>query len=147
MLESLTADKLAQSGLDNFQQLSATGSLPHADVGKVNFDKLDVQASNFVATLQQRNLKYLEPVEVNMQVNGKQVLGWIKHLTVNGLLFYRPAKITAKDKLVAWIHHVVMSSMGRPVATCHIGLSAQFEFSPLSLSDAGEIMAQWIDMY
>jgi exodeoxyribonuclease V gamma subunit len=147
LLESLAGEKLAQSGLDNYQQISATGSLPHAEVGKVSFDKLDTQAQSFVACLRQTNLKYLEPVEVNIQVQGKQILGWVKHLTLNGLLFYRPAKITAKDKLVAWIHHVSMSAINRSVATNHIGLSEQFKFSPLSATEALEIMAQWVDMY
>jgi exodeoxyribonuclease V gamma subunit len=147
LLESLTKTKLAQTGLDSYSQISAGGSLPHRDVGKITFGKLDQQADGFVAALNETTLTPLPPVEVNMMFGDIQLLGWVKHLTNNGLLFYRPAKITAKDRLIAWVYHVVLSATGSPVKTRHIGLSEDLAYVSLSMIDAKSIVAGWIGLY
>ncbi|MCJ8270823.1 MAG: hypothetical protein MJK04_15635, partial [Psychrosphaera sp.] len=76
-----------------------------------------------------------------------QLLGWVKNLTTNGLLFYRPAKVTAKDRLVAWIHHVVMAAIGRSVVTRHIGLVDSVDYKRLSQEQAKALLQQWVELY
>ncbi len=147
LLEELAKTKLAESGLDTYLQTQAGGTLPHRDVGKLTFNQLDQQADGFVAALSETSLKMLPPVEVNISSHDIALLGWVKHLTVNGLLFYRPAKITAKDRLVAWVHHVVMAAIGRAVKTQHIGLTESFEYLPLSQAVAKTLIDQWVDFY
>jgi exodeoxyribonuclease V gamma subunit len=151
LLESLSASKLAQSGLGSYSHINGTGNLPHREVGKLTFDKLDNQADGFLAALNETSLTPLTPVEVNLNLKigdgNIQLLGWVKNLTTNGLLFYRPAKVTAKDRLVAWMHHVVMAAIGRPVVTRHIGLSESVDYKRLSQKQAKALLQQWVELY
>jgi exodeoxyribonuclease V gamma subunit len=147
LLDELTTNKLADNGLDSYLQTNAGGNLPHSEVGKIAFAKLDEQADGFVGILSQTSLTPVDPVEVNLTSHNLQLLGWVKQLTVNGLLFYRPAKVTAKDSLVAWVHHVVLSAMGRGVKTRHIGLIEGFEYPPLEQGQAKGIVDQLVGFY
>lgn len=147
LLEGLARTKLEQSGHDSYLHLNAGGSLPHRDVGKLTFAKLDEQADGFVAALSETSLNMLAPVEVNLYSHGIHLLGWVKNLTVNGLLFYRPAKVTAKDRLVAWVHHLMLSAMGRGVKTKHIGLAESFEYRPLEQTQAKGLVDQLVAFY
>lgn len=154
LLNGLAADKLGTldtkvpgESQDAYARLRAAGSLPHRDVGKLAFGRLDEQASAFVAALPDNVLSPLEPLEVNLTVRGVRLLGWVKQLTTHGLLFYRPAKINAKDRLTAWLHHVVLAAMGRGVKTTHIGLAERLELKPLPQPQAQAIVDQLMDFY
>ncbi|MCJ8272269.1 MAG: exodeoxyribonuclease V subunit gamma, partial [Psychrosphaera sp.] len=68
LLESLSASKLAQSGQGSYSHINGTGNLPHREVGKLTFDKLDKQADGFVGALNETSLTPLTPVEVNLTI-------------------------------------------------------------------------------
>lgn len=147
LLEKLTEEKLKNSGKDSYEQISAGGALPHREVGQIAFDELNQQAESFVATLKQSDMNFRKPVEINLAVDGLSLLGWVKELTSKGLLYYRPAKINAKDRLSAWLQHVVMNAAGHQVPTRHFGLGETLEFKGLEQSDAKSLVNQWVQLY
>lgn len=147
LLEKLTFEKLKDSGLDNFHHVKATGHLPHRGVGQLAYDTLSAQADQFVQTLKQTNLRYVSPLEINLMVGDVRLLGWVKNLTDDGLLFYRPASVKAKDRLRAWLTHVIVSAAGIGVKTRHFGLSDAFYFKPIEQTRATELVSQWLTLY
>lgn len=131
----------------DYNDIDASGILPHSQVGEIAFNDMQLLASSFVAELEQTSMTFLPPVEVNLVIGDFRLLGWIKQLTSDGLLFYRPATIKAKDKLSAWFYHVCLSAMGRPVKTKYIGLSEQITFKGLDAEQAKQILAQYLHWY
>lgn len=147
LLEKLTREKLTGSGKDSYEQLCASGQLPHREVGRLAFKALDKQAEAFVGTLRQADLDFVKPVEINLDFGGVSLLGWMKDLTKEGLLFYRPAEIKPKDKLTAWLNHVVMCAAGYEVKTRHFGLDDVLQFKPLQVAEATGLVNQWMQLY
>ncbi len=147
LLQKLTSEKLSASGKDSFEQIKASGQLPHEEVGKLAYESLNQQAEQFVATLQSFDMGYLKPQEIQIEFDQLRLVGWQKQLTKAGLLFYRPAKINAKDRLSAWINHVVMCAAKHPVTTRYFGLDEAIQFAPIEQPQAYEIVAGWLALY
>ena len=147
ILERLTSEKLFADIELKYQDIDASGILPHSEVGQTAFNALAVQAEGFITQLQQTSLTFVEPVEVNITIGNFRLLGWIKQLTTDGLLFYRPSTIKSKDRLSAWFYHVALCAMDKPIKTKHIALSEQLVFKPIKIEQAKEILAMWITWY
>lgn len=90
--------------------VQATGRLPHGTPGTFLFESLCHDVSKFVEkVLPYTEGGFLEPREIDLYVSGFHLTGRFYHITPNGLVFYRGAKIKGRDRLVAWIRHVVFN--------------------------------------
>ena len=152
ILDKLTTHMLQQGLPLEHSAIDASGILPHSEVGELAFNDVNQLATSFVEQLEQTSLHFLPPVEINLSLGDFRLLGWVKQLTSDGLLFYRPSTIKAKDKLTAWFYHLCVSAMGvkvggKKVKTKYIGLSEQITFKAIEADEAKAMLAQYLDWY
>ncbi|MBA1331328.1 hypothetical protein QQ73_09240, partial [Candidatus Endoriftia persephone str. Guaymas] len=58
----------------------------------------------------------LEPQEVDLQLDGFHLTGWLEGVTSAGLLSYRPGKLKAKDRLRLWVNHLALCALRQQTA-------------------------------
>ena len=50
----------------------------------------------------------MKPLEVNLTIGGIQLTGWLSSLYSSGRVSLRTAKVSGKDRLQLWLHHLVL---------------------------------------
>ena len=90
--------------------MQASGMLPHGTPGEFYYDGLLAANRNFMKKIS----GHLEggrqdPVDVDIAMNGFHLTGCLANVYSGGLVTYRPAKIKGRDRLRAWISHLVFN--------------------------------------
>ena len=105
-------------GLDATGYLGAArnrGEIPPARHGEIVFDK----AGREIQKLAQKILDWqagrasLADLDVELKIGNWTLTGRLGGIWPDRMLRYRPAKVKAKDRLHAWIEHLVLSVSGR----------------------------------
>ena len=90
----------------------AAGELPHGRFGETEFETLAAQVSGFVEkTRAQADVRKVGQLAVELELDGFRLTGKIEGITDSGLLFYRYARVQARDHLQAWLHHLAWHSV------------------------------------
>ena len=156
MLETLLVEnRLVENRLDNFREkLNATGTLPHGAFGELLLEDQQNAVFPLVEKLRDAVLAPLEDVEVNLSLAGIKVTGWLKqHYSFpgqnSGLLRYRAAKLKARDKLFAWIEHLLYCARQEPSTgtTRLLGLDDEIQFPPLPAQQARTYLDDLVTLY
>jgi exodeoxyribonuclease V gamma subunit len=99
--------------------LRLEGSLPAGELGRVTFEGYRQKVT---ALLQQvERFGERSPVAIELEVAGRRLIGSVPHVTREASLHFRPAKLTAKDRISAWIHHLALAASGEQKPTLLIG--------------------------
>jgi len=80
---------------------------------------------------------YLESVNVNLTVGDMYITGRLGRLWRDSLVHYRCAKLKAKDRVLVWIHHLILNSLPQANLPRHsilIGEDRGWEFQPVDNS-------------
>ena len=106
----LSGSAMGEGGL--FPIVRASGQLPHGKVGEYRYHKLTEGVSEFV----NRTQRYLAgeklcPLDINLNVAGFKLRGWIDSVYADGLIHWRYGKLNARDHLKIWIYHLVLNGM------------------------------------
>lgn len=132
----------------------AAGRLPHGIAGQLVFDEICGDARRFAELIMSMSGgEPLEALAVDLCIAGIRLTGEMGRLYPNRLVIYRNAKTTVKDRLRAWIYHIVLNCMDGgdcPDSTVFIGKNSKreadaFAFSPVENSHG--ILEQIIDCY
>ena len=95
-----------------FERIRSSGMLPHGTVGRSRFQELALEAEAFVAEIAPFvREKAASPLEVHLDLHGFRVTGRLEDLYADGLVFQRFASIKPKDRLNAWLRHLVLCCM------------------------------------
>ncbi|MFY8273356.1 exodeoxyribonuclease V subunit gamma [Pseudoalteromonas sp. SSDWG2] len=86
-------------------------------------------------------------VEVDTQLNGFNIQGWLGHVYDSQQIFYRSASIKPKDRINGFICHLLAQIMGNNVTTYVMGLDEQVSFAPVSVDAAKEMVSPWLQLY
>ncbi len=134
--QDLIARALSDGGLkDAYPRLKAAGRLPHGAPGVSAYDallddvlKLADRIAPFVSG------RSLEPVRVDLRIAGVRLSGTLGPLHEAGLVRYRPGVVKARDRLEAWIRHLLLNhpETATPVRrTILIGENKALRYPPL----------------
>ncbi|MDZ7336310.1 MAG: exodeoxyribonuclease V subunit gamma [candidate division KSB1 bacterium] len=109
--QQLLTEFLAGKDLsDSFELLRAQGALPHGSVGQIEFDRLRRTVHAFAHKLQPYLFTGpLPALTVDLNLGQFKLVGKIEGVFPERLLTYRLAKIRARDRLRAWIYHLVLN--------------------------------------
>jgi exodeoxyribonuclease V gamma subunit len=162
LAQTLTARRIAglPGGTVEHAILQATQELPHAGPGRAHYETLRHDAEEFVAEL--RNLvggdvAFLEPLAIDVASDDWRLVGRLERVTTTGLLFFRPAKLNAKDRVRAWIQHLALCASadaeerrnGRtltvPCATTVVGHDSVIRFE--RITEPGHVLDVLIRRY
>ncbi len=147
--QALLSDHLAGKDVRNYLDLlRAAGTLPHGTVGAIEFDRLYRKIIALSQKLQPHlQSSPLPPVRVELPLDSFKLVGTIEGIYPSRLLCYRAAKIRARDRLRAWIYHLVLNLLqpeGYPRITWLIALAEEnksqqwnaWQFDPLESSQS-----------
>jgi exodeoxyribonuclease V gamma subunit len=129
--------KIRGAGLkDALESVRASGRLPAGVAGEAGF----AQLRRNIELFHQRLLSYepdkiLPPESFELAIGDFVVSGNISHATPGGLLFYRAARIKSKDRLRAWVEHLLVQAVrgdDRLAGTILVGADDVLKFNPVS---------------
>jgi len=95
---------------------AARGELPHGEAGTAVFSRLSEEIRQIAERVRRRAEEVLEPQEVDLQLDGFHLTGWLEGVTPAGLLSYRPGKLKAKDRLRLWVNHLALCALRQQTA-------------------------------
>ncbi|MDK1289981.1 exodeoxyribonuclease V subunit gamma [Pseudoalteromonas umbrosa] len=128
-------------------QMLQRGHLPQAYVGEIQLELLEQRVLPMVGVLKPKLIDAQPPREVRIELNGMKIVGWLDKIYANEQIFYRPASIKAKDKIRAFIYHLLANITVSATSTSVIGLDEQVTFDALEKSDAMQLLQGWVDFY
>ena len=90
----------------------ASGILPHGAIGDCIYGEITRKIDNFtVKTEPYMQGRRSEAIEVDLDISDFKLIGKIDDVYQKHLLYYRFAKLKAKDHLGIWIRHLVLNSI------------------------------------
>ena len=122
------------TGDANRAAVRASGRLPAGRTGDASYGQLTCEVEAFFRELKKFHPgKFLPPVPLEFSAGEFSVTGQFHRVTPAGLLFYRPAKIKAKDLLRAWIEHLLWNATGgSPSPAVVVATDAVWKLSPVA---------------
>jgi exodeoxyribonuclease V gamma subunit len=96
--------------LDLYPVMQASGKLPHGSPGVCIYGGLSASAKEFVRKIRPRiEGGPIEPAIVDIELDGFHLTGMLNNVYPEGLVSYRSAKMKGRDRLRAWISHLVFN--------------------------------------
>ncbi|MCG8607440.1 hypothetical protein MJD09_20965, partial [bacterium] len=136
--------------------LMAAGQLPHGAVGEYEYRSLSQKVERFTEKTRSyvRGME-LEPLKIDITLNGFHITGKIDQIHQQVLTTYRFARVRAKDHLKAWLNHLlsnIRKEPGYPTTSFLGGINSMREgswmgwtFNPLP--NGAEILISLLELY
>ncbi|WP_089726565.1 exodeoxyribonuclease V subunit gamma [Candidatus Thiosymbion oneisti] len=128
-------------------RLRGAGILPHGAPGELLFDELSDAAGPFIQRLQGCLVAAAEPIEVDLSLVGFRLQGQLGNLHATGLIDYRFGKLNAKDRLRAWVRHLVLNLLvpqGIEPTSTFVAKDRILRLMPVA--DAGALLADLLEL-
>jgi exodeoxyribonuclease V gamma subunit len=128
--------------------LRASGLLPHGTGGTLAL----AQATQRVDAFRQRLAPFrqdpLEPLELDLEVAGLRLVGWLRDLSPQGLVAQRLGRIRAADRLDLWVRHLALNLAQPAGASPHSVLVSEEETLRLRpVAEAATHLADLIGLF
>jgi exodeoxyribonuclease V gamma subunit len=157
--QDLLEKRFAGHDLGDFLTLvRASGRLPHGTVGECSYEGLRREVDIFVKTTRgYLHEPVLEPLNADLRLARFRMVGQIKDIHADRLIQCRYALVKPRDRLITWIHHLVLNlcgAAGYPVTSMLVGLDrrrnknrtwAGWEYGPVEKAE--EILATLLETY
>lgn len=115
--------------------------LPLGMPGDVAYDELAEEARGIAAqVLAVRAGAPKPPVEVDLDVGGTRLLGWLDGLCGSGRVEHRAGTVRAEHLLQAWVRHLALQIAGGPSATWLVGRNGGAGFAEMEAVEAHSIL-------
>ncbi|MCP4196269.1 MAG: hypothetical protein GY762_03885, partial [Proteobacteria bacterium] len=109
LLEDLLSGKSAE---EVFPIFKAMGVLPLGSVGKSSYVTLTERVTELAERIgEERSDDALEPVDIELNLEGTRLVGRLDNLRKNGRIQYRYANLKAKHRLELWINHLALNCL------------------------------------
>ncbi|OCG06959.1 exodeoxyribonuclease V subunit gamma [Gilliamella sp. wkB178] len=93
-----------------YQQLALTGELPDGAFGQIIYEEQNTTMQSLADKIKQERLN-MGTQEVNLTITTNQqtyqLQGWLTHIQQDGILSWRPSKLSIRDGMALWIDHLV----------------------------------------
>lgn len=122
--------------------------LPPLSAGEAAFDAAWQKSAAFAGIVKQYMNEPLEPLEFNLDLDGRHVCGVLNDIQSGSFLRWRCAGLSGKDRLSIWIDHLVLNSLkqnGYPRSSRMISGNLMVELPPLD--NAREILADLLELF
>ncbi|NJL59107.1 MAG: hypothetical protein HC887_05105 [Desulfobacteraceae bacterium] len=127
--QKLLEKSLSGADLSNFFKIKlAAGELPHGTVGECAYRNF----SSKIRLFSEKLMPYLqdsrqESSDIDTQIGDFRIIGRIEGIRSQRLIRFRYAVVTPKDRLSAWIHHLLLN-MTQGMSTILIGSDKIIEY-------------------
>jgi exodeoxyribonuclease V gamma subunit len=99
---------------DFYAAAKAASYLPPLATGRFAYQSAAAEAASFAEKVSTHLDEAVDPLPIDLQVGGYRLTGKIGGIRKNALLRYRCANMKGKDRLTAWIEHLVLNIAGTP---------------------------------
>ncbi|WP_415912001.1 exodeoxyribonuclease V subunit gamma [Neptuniibacter sp. QD37_11] len=139
---------LADQSLDQLDQtVLAEGILPVAQAGELTLQKIRHDCEELAEKIRPLCEGTPERVEVNLDLDGVRLQGWIDHCYPDHLLRYRPAQVNARDRLSTWVEHLVLCALDARKNTIYRGLSGKAFYRQVESTEAHRLLTELVAFY
>ncbi|RRS08130.1 exodeoxyribonuclease V subunit gamma [Pseudoalteromonas sp. J010] len=145
-LDEVLEAQLRQKPL-NIEQILQRGSLPQANIGKLQLDGLLMRIEPMTRVLTPLLCEAKEPIELKLHLDSHIIVGWLDSLYENRQVYYRSASIKAKDLIKGFLNHCAACAIGQEVTTYIVGLDQSIKFAVLGQQQSLEYLQQWLAFY
>ena len=132
--EEIVAGLLAGQKTDSVaRRVQARGQLPHGAPGQAAWAEVAAGMETICRQVQRRRGVGVDPVELDLRLGDFTVRGWLRNLTDQGRLAFRPATLKPKDRLRLWIEHLALCAAapeGVALMSVHIAADRVLRLSP-----------------
>ncbi|MDR0805866.1 MAG: exodeoxyribonuclease V subunit gamma [Enterobacteriaceae bacterium] len=142
-----------QDPVQLYARSRAAGELPFGAFGELFWQGQTEEMTELSERVKQQKLPS-QSIECEMQIDGIEVSGWLHQVQSDGLLRWRPAKLSIIDGIALWLDHLVYciscesSSNGEQSESRMFGRDgSQWRFAALSADDARQHFAFWLKGY
>lgn len=126
-----------------FERHRAAGNLPYGAWGELFWQDQLADMTGLASTVREQR-KDAVSWEINLQVGGLQLSGWLPEVQDDGLLRWRPGHLNFTDGLALWLEHLVYCMLGGSGASRMYGRKeSRWGFPPLSATEA----SGWLERY
>ncbi|MFM2480535.1 exodeoxyribonuclease V subunit gamma [Celerinatantimonas sp. YJH-8] len=147
--EQLLRARLQEQSLDQVSlRLQASGQLPHGFFGQISIEKRWQSLDPLVGRLSQ--LPALEPSRWPVRVAAladdlPPLQGWLSSPCAEALVAFRPGKLRARDRLLAWLDYLVAHLVeAAPQQSYLLGIDEAITFSAIQPAQAEHYLQAWL---
>lgn len=102
----ITTDSHVDQESAFYQQLALSGELPDGAFGEIVYQDLRQSITPLAEKIQQER-QTMTTQEVNLRLADCQLQGWLTHVQTDGLLTWRPTKLSIREGISLWIDHLI----------------------------------------
>ena len=125
---------------DAYPLMQASGRLPHGSPGICCYDDLCASTGSFIRKIHPHIAGgQREPLIMDITVDGFHLTGRLVNVYPEGLVSYHLAKVKGRDRLKAWISHLVLNHLSKHAAvrkTILVCEDRTFRYSPVEDTEA-----------
>jgi len=94
-----------------FARFKASGNLPYGSFGQIYWQNQQKEIAPLAKLIRSERSEY-HSIELDINLGETRLVGWLHRVQTDGLLRWRPAKLTAMDGLLLWLEHLVYCLSG-----------------------------------
>ncbi|PKH25040.1 exodeoxyribonuclease V subunit gamma [Enterobacterales bacterium CwR94] len=138
LIEEASVEKL-------YDRYRAAGVLPYGAWGKLLWQKQQQEMGELAEkVIQQRSGG--EAHEINLDIAGLTLSGWLPQVQQDGLLRWRPGIVNMRDGLTLWLEHLAYCAMGGQGTSRILGRkNSHWTFPALAAADARQWLARYVE--
>jgi len=148
--QDLVARVLAGKPLrDAYPLMQASGRIPHGSPGVCCYEDICASTGSFIRKIHPHIAGgQQEPLVISITVDGFHLTGRFVNIYPGGLVSYRPSKTKGRDRLRAWISHLVLNhfcehqAVRKTILVCE---DRTFRYSPVE--DTETCLRNFLNIY
>lgn len=123
-----------------------SGDFPPGNLGKIKLDELDEAMDELADSIRPLLKEPKEALEVDIEISGMQLRGWLNHLFAAGQVRWRPSSLKAKDRIDLWVRHLALCLI-EPATSQLMMQDKRFLLEPLESEKTTEYLQQLIRLW
>ncbi|SFC67779.1 exodeoxyribonuclease V subunit gamma [Pragia fontium] len=136
-----------QDPLELYSRSRAAGELPFGAFGELFWQGQTEEMTQLAERVKQHKLPS-QSVEVEISIDDIDVSGWLHQVQPDGLLRWRPAKLTVLDGISLWLDHLIYCISGGQGESRMYGRDgSEWRFAWLPVDEAKKHFSFWLQGY
>lgn len=130
-----------------FQRVCAAGELPFGAFGEIYWQKQQEEMAELAKKVRaERGVD--NSLELDIEIDGVRISGWLHQVQDDGLLRWRPANLSSVDGILLWLEHLVYCCAGGTgISRLYGRKNAAWCFTALTQEDARKHLAELMAGY
>ncbi|WP_409309699.1 exodeoxyribonuclease V subunit gamma [Pectobacterium sp. B1J-3] len=132
-----------------YQRIRAAGGLPFGAFGELYWQAQQEEMAELATRIREDMTSDTEDrLEVDIQIDDVHIRGWLTQVQHNGLLRWRPGKLSMTDGILLWLEHLVYClSGGQGESRMYGREKSAWRFAPMPQEVAQSFLQQMLDGY